>query len=64
MGALEEGDGILARNDAELILVGLLEEVREGAFLFGAEVERGLRLFCVAVSVSMLSGAIVLHGMV
>lgn len=40
--ALEEGDGSLAGQNSEVISVGLGEEVGEGAFFFGREVEKGL----------------------
>ena len=52
MGALEEGDGAFARYDAELVGVGLGEEVAEGAFFFGREVEGGL--ICGEVLVDLL----------
>jgi hypothetical protein len=42
LGALEELDGNLACDYAELLRVGLLEEVLEDALLFGCEVEDGL----------------------
>lgn len=42
LGALEELDGDLAGDDAELLGVGLLEQVLEGALLFGGQVERRL----------------------
>jgi hypothetical protein len=42
LGALEELDGHLAGDDAELLGVGLLEEVLEGALLVGREVETAL----------------------
>lgn len=42
LGALEELDGNLACNHAELLGVGLLEQVLEDALLFGREVEDGL----------------------
>jgi len=42
LGALEELDGDLARDDAELLRVGLLEEVLECALLVGREVEDGV----------------------
>lgn len=42
LGALEELDGDLARDDAELLGVCLLEEVLEDALLFRGEVEDGL----------------------
>lgn len=42
LGALEELDGNLARYDAELLCVCLLEEVLEDALLVRCEVEDGL----------------------
>ena len=42
LGALEELDGDLARYDAQLLCVGLLEEVLEDALLLGRQVEDGL----------------------
>jgi hypothetical protein len=42
LGALEEFDGDLARYDAQLLCVGLLEEVLEDALLLGRQVEDGL----------------------
>lgn len=42
LGALEELDGDLARDDAELLCVGLLEQILEGALLVGGQVERRL----------------------
>lgn len=42
LGALEELDGNLACDDAELLGVGLLEEVLEGALLLGREVQAAL----------------------
>lgn len=48
LGALEELDGNLARDDAQLLRVGLLEQVLEHALLFWGEVEDGLA--CASVS--------------
>ena len=42
LGPLEELDGDLARDDAELLRVGLLEQVLEGALLVGREVQDGM----------------------
>jgi hypothetical protein len=42
LGALKELDGDLARDDTELLRVGLLEEELEDALLLGREVEDGL----------------------
>jgi hypothetical protein len=42
MGAFEEGDCVLAGDDAELVLVGLREEEGEGTFLVGTQVEDGM----------------------
>jgi hypothetical protein len=46
LGALEELDGNLARDDAELLCVGLLEEELEDALLLGRQVEDGLVCAC------------------
>ena len=54
LGALEELDGDLACDDAELLCVGLLEEVLEDALLLGREVEDGL--VCAGVSVGLREG--------
>lgn len=54
LGALEELDGDLARYDAELLCVGLVEEVLEYALLVGRQVEDGL--VCGAVSWSRAGG--------
>ena len=43
LGAFEELDGNLAGDDAELLRVGLLEEVLECALLVGREVQA---VFC------------------
>jgi hypothetical protein len=48
LGALEELDGNLARDDAELLRVCLLEEILEDALLVGCEVEDGLVCACLA----------------
>lgn len=40
-GALEEGNGAFASDDAELISVGKAEEVCKRALLFGGEVQDG-----------------------
>jgi hypothetical protein len=42
LGALKELDGNLARYDAQLLCVGLLEEILEGALLLWGEVKDGL----------------------
>ena len=42
LGALEELDGNLACYDAQLLRVGLLEEILEDALLLGRQVENGL----------------------
>jgi hypothetical protein len=42
LGALEELDGNLACDDAQLLRVGGAEEVLENALLIGGEVEDGL----------------------
>jgi len=42
LGALKELYGNLSCNDAQLLRVGLLEEVLEAALLLGREVEQGL----------------------
>lgn len=49
LGALEELDGDLACDDAELLCVGLLEEVLEHALLVRRQVEHGL--VCAALAV-------------
>lgn len=41
LGALEKLDGYLACDDAQLLSVGLLEEILEDALLLGGEVEYG-----------------------
>lgn len=48
LGALEEFDGNLACYYAELLCVGLLEEILEDALLFWCEVEDGLVCACLA----------------
>lgn len=48
LGALEELDGDLACDDAELLGVGLLEQVLEDALLLWGEVEDGLVCACLA----------------
>jgi hypothetical protein len=52
LGALEELDGDFACDDAELLCIGLLEEMLEDALLLGREVEDGL--VCAGVSVSSM----------
>jgi hypothetical protein len=42
LGALEELDGDLACYDAQLLCVGLLEEILEDALFLGREIEDGL----------------------
>jgi hypothetical protein len=46
LGTLEELDGDLARDDAELLGVGLLEKKLEDALLLGGQVEDGLVCAC------------------
>lgn len=60
LGALEELDGDLARYDAKLLCVGLLEEVLEHALLVGRQVEGGLVYapLAVMVAVCMLEDAL------
>lgn len=48
LGPLEELNGDLACYDAELLCVGLLEEILEHALLFGCEIEDGLVCACLA----------------
>ena len=55
LGALEELDGDLACYDAELLCVGLLEEVLEDALLLGRQVEDGLVYAWLAVVIAVLS---------
>ena len=52
VGAFEEGDGTLAGQHAEIIGVGLGEEVGEGAFFFMGEIQEGL----VYISISIREG--------
>jgi hypothetical protein len=60
LGALEELDGDLARDDAELLCVGLLEEVLEHALLVRRQVEHGL--VCAALAVVSFRLAPLLRG--
>jgi hypothetical protein len=48
LGALEELDGNLAGDDAQLLCVGLLEQELEDALLLRGEVEDGLVCTCLA----------------
>lgn len=54
---LEELDGDLACDDAQLLCVGLLEQVLEDALLVGGEVEDGLVCACLAMSTLLYLGA-------
>jgi hypothetical protein len=48
LGSFKELDSDLACYDAELLCVGLLEEILEDALLFGCEIEDGLVYACLA----------------
>lgn len=61
LGALEELDGDLARYDAKLLCVGLLEEVLEYPLLIGCEVQG--RLVCVVLAVVVAVSACRLHAL-
>ena len=58
LGALEELDGDLARYDAELLCVGLVEEVLEHALLLGRQVEDGLVYARLAVVMAVPSSCV------
>lgn len=56
LGAFEELDGNLACYYAELLCVGLLEEILEDALLFWCEVENGLVCACLAPILTAVQG--------